>query len=182
MQCFPRRAASSIPRPACVSLRRRSFYGRGWITQAALLKTAHWAVFAAVFCDSAAAVRIHPHENSILLQTENRQRISTLAVFLWARVDSNNHGFVPPKPLDFKKLETMRIFRHPKWNTKPFRPGRNVKSGLQSGLFLGVRGVLGQHYGDGLRSGNITARDIMCVPAEGIHTAAVADHAAQLSG
>ena len=35
----------------------------------------------------AAAVRTHPHENSILLQTENRQRISTLAVFLWARVD-----------------------------------------------------------------------------------------------
>ena len=35
----------------------------------------------------AAAVRTHPHENSILLQTENRQRISTLAVFLWARAD-----------------------------------------------------------------------------------------------
>ena len=32
-------------------------------------------------------VRIHPHENSILLQTENRQRISTLTVFLWARAD-----------------------------------------------------------------------------------------------
>ena len=138
--------------------------------------------FCPFFCDGAAAVRIHPHENSILLQTENRQRISTLAVFLWARVDSNNHGFVPPKPLDFKKLGIMQIFGHPKWNTKPFRPGRNVKSGLQSGLFLGVRGVLGQHSGDGLRSGNITARDIMCVPAEGIHTAAVADHAAQLSG
>ena len=46
MQCFPRRAASSIPRPASVSLHWRSFYGRGWITQAALLKTAHWAVFA----------------------------------------------------------------------------------------------------------------------------------------
>ena len=30
---------------ASVSLRRRSFYGRGWIAQAALLKTAHWAVF-----------------------------------------------------------------------------------------------------------------------------------------
>ena len=27
-----------MPRPACVSLRRRSFYGRGWITQAAHLK------------------------------------------------------------------------------------------------------------------------------------------------
>lgn len=114
---------------------------------------------------------------------KNTQKLTSLGVLSWwARVDSNNHGFVSPKPLDFKKLETMRIFRHPKWNTKPFRPGRNVKSGLQSGLFLGVRGVLGQHYGDGLRSGNITARDIMCVPAEGIHTAAVADHAAQLSG
>ncbi len=33
------------------------------------------------------SVRTHPHENSILLQTENRQRISTLTVFLWARVD-----------------------------------------------------------------------------------------------
>ena len=32
-------------------------------------------------------VRIHPHENPNFLQTENRQRISTLAVFLWARVD-----------------------------------------------------------------------------------------------
>ncbi len=31
---------------ASVSLRWRSFYGRGWTTQAALLKTAHWAVFA----------------------------------------------------------------------------------------------------------------------------------------
>ena len=76
----------------------------------------------------------------------------------------------------------MRIFGHPKWNTKTFWPGRNVKSGLQSGLFFGVRGVLGQHSGDGLSSGNITARDIMRVPAEGIHTAAVSDNAVQQSG
>ena len=48
--------------------------------------------FCAVFCDSAAAVRIHPHENPNLLQTENRQRISTSAVFLWARVDSNHRS------------------------------------------------------------------------------------------
>ena len=171
-----------MPRPASVSLRWRSFYGRGWIARAAHLKKPRRGFFPRRTVRRVDAVRIRPHENPNFLQTENRQRISTLAVFLWARVDSNNHGFVPPKPLDFKKLETMRIFRHPKWNTKPFRPGRNVKSGLQSGLFLGVRGVLGQHYGDGLRSGNITARDIMCVPAKGIHTAAVADHAAQLSG
>ena len=32
-------------------------------------------------------VRIRPHENPNFLQTENHQRISTLAVFLWARVD-----------------------------------------------------------------------------------------------
>ncbi|MFQ8646492.1 MAG: hypothetical protein ACLR9R_12570 [Faecalibacterium prausnitzii] len=31
---------------ASVSLHQRFFHGRGWITQAALLKTAHWAVFA----------------------------------------------------------------------------------------------------------------------------------------
>ena len=43
--------------------------------------------FCPFFCDGAAAVRIHPHENSNFLQTENRQRISTLTVFLWARVD-----------------------------------------------------------------------------------------------
>ena len=43
--------------------------------------------FCPFFCDGAAAVRIHPHENSNFLQTENRQRISTLTVFLGARVD-----------------------------------------------------------------------------------------------
>ena len=133
------------------------------------------------FAPSTGTFVVVPEENEKSEPFSNRKQVRIFLVW-WARVDSNNHGFVPPKPLDFKKLETMRIFGHPKWNTKPFRPGRNVKSGLQSGLFLGVRGVLGQHSGDGLRSGNITARDIMCVPAEGIHTAAVADHAAQLSG
>ena len=43
--------------------------------------------FCPFFCDGAAAVRIHPHENPNFLQTKNRQRISTSAVFLWARVD-----------------------------------------------------------------------------------------------
>ena len=48
--------------------------------------------FCPFFCDGAAAVRIHPHENPNFLQTENRQRISTLTVFLWARVDSNHRS------------------------------------------------------------------------------------------
>ena len=76
-----------MPRPACVSLRWRSFYGRGWITQAAHLKKPRRGFFPRRTVRRVDAVRIHPHENSNLLQTENRQRISTLAVFLWARVD-----------------------------------------------------------------------------------------------
>ena len=156
--------------------------GRGWIARAALLKTAHWAVFA---LSSATAPQLFESTLAVLYRSSNKtetpassQRWSSW----WARVDSNNHGFVPPKPFDSKKLGIMRIFGHQTWNTRTFRPGRNVKSGLQSGLFLGVRGVLSQHSGDGLRSGNITTCDIMCVPAEGIHAAAVADHSAQLSG
>ena len=133
------------------------------------------------FAPSTGAFIVVPEENEKSEPFSNRKQVRIFLVW-WARVDSNNHGFVPPKPLDFKKLGIMQIFGHQKWNTRTFRPGRNVKSGLQNGLFLGVRGVLGQHSGDGLRSGNITACDIMCVPAEGIHTAAVADHAAQLSG
>ena len=89
------------------------------------------------------AVRIHPCSPFCKTdKTETPVPIGYQSSW-WARVDSNNHGFVPPKPFDSKKLGIMRIFGHPKWNTKPFRPGRNVKSGLQSGLFLGVRGVLG---------------------------------------
>ena len=60
MQCFPRRAASSIPRPACVSLRRRSFYGRGWIQASRVAKNSPLGCFCPFFCDGAAAVRIHP--------------------------------------------------------------------------------------------------------------------------
>ena len=45
--CSVFRADSSMPRPACVSLRWRSFYGRGWITQAAHLKKPRRGFFAA---------------------------------------------------------------------------------------------------------------------------------------
>ena len=60
MQYFPRRAASSIPRPACVSLRWRSFYGRGWITQAAHLKKPRRGFFPRRTVRRVDAVRIHP--------------------------------------------------------------------------------------------------------------------------
>ena len=60
MQCFPRRAASSMPRPACVSLHRWSFYGRGWITQAAHLKKPRRGFFPRRTVRRVDAVRIHP--------------------------------------------------------------------------------------------------------------------------
>ena len=70
-----------MPRTACVSLRRRSFLGARVDYASRAAKNSPLGCFCAVFCDSAAAVRIHPHENSNFLQTENRQRISTLTVF-----------------------------------------------------------------------------------------------------
>ena len=66
--------------------------GRGWTTQAAHLKKPRRGFFPRRTIRRVDAVRIHPHENPNLLQTENRQRISTLTVFLWARVDSNHRS------------------------------------------------------------------------------------------
>ena len=70
-----------MPRPASVTLRWRAFYGRGWITQAAHLKKPRRGFFPRRTVRRVDAVRIHPHENPNYLQTENRQRISTPAVF-----------------------------------------------------------------------------------------------------
>ena len=58
--------------------------GRGWITQAALLKTAHWAVFA---LSSATAPQLFESTRqceSNIYAKENRQCISTPAVFSWS--------------------------------------------------------------------------------------------------
>ena len=60
MQCFPRRAASSMPRPASVFLRRRSFYGREWIARAAHLKKPRRGLFPRRTIRRVDAVRIHP--------------------------------------------------------------------------------------------------------------------------
>ena len=72
---------------ASVSLRWRSFYGRGWVTQAALLKTAHWAVFA---LSSATAPQLFESTLAVLCRSSNKtetpassQRWSSW----WARVD-----------------------------------------------------------------------------------------------
>ena len=63
------------------------FGGRGWMSQAALLKTAHWAVFALSSATAPQLFESTRHHESDVYAKENRQCISTLAVFSWARVD-----------------------------------------------------------------------------------------------
>ena len=63
------------------------FGGRGWITRAALLKTAHWAVFAP---SSATAPQLFESTRSMslaLLQNKNLSVFAYVEVFWWARVD-----------------------------------------------------------------------------------------------
>ena len=77
---------------ASVSLHQRFFHGRGWITQAALLKTAHWAVFA---LSSATAPQLFESTRSMslaLLQNKNLSVLVYAEVFWWARVDSNHRS------------------------------------------------------------------------------------------
>ena len=66
--------------------------GRGWMSQAALLKTARWAVFALSSATAPQLFESTRHHESDVYAKENRQCISTPAVFSWARVDSNHRS------------------------------------------------------------------------------------------
>ena len=129
MQCFPRRAASSIPRPASVSLRWRSFYGRGWITQAALLKIAHRAVFSP---SSATGPQLFESTRLASGKVITKQKLQYPVRILEFLVGAG--GFEPPKlkssrftvcphwPLGntpisyFQSSLTACIFYHLKWH------------------------------------------------------------------
>ena len=66
--------------------------GRGWIARAALLKTAHWAVFA---LSSATAPQLFESTRSMslaLLQNKNLNALAYVEAFWWARVDSNHRS------------------------------------------------------------------------------------------
>ena len=66
--------------------------GRGWITQAALLKTAHWAVFT---LSSATAPQLFESTRPMslaLLQSKNLSVLAYVEAFWWARVDSNHRS------------------------------------------------------------------------------------------
>ena len=62
---------------ASVSLHQRFFHGRGWITQAALLKTAHWAVFA---LSSATAPQLFESTRSMSLALLQNKNLSVFEV------------------------------------------------------------------------------------------------------
>jgi len=58
--------------------------GRGWMSQAALLKTARWAVFALSSATAPQLFESTRHHESDVYAKENRQCISTPAVFSWS--------------------------------------------------------------------------------------------------
>ncbi len=69
-----------------------AFGGRGWITRAALLKTAHWAVFT---LSSATAPQLFESTRPMslaLLQNKNLSVLAYVEAFWWARVDSNHRS------------------------------------------------------------------------------------------
>ena len=88
-------------------------------------------------------VRIHPHENQNFLQTENRQRISTLAGFLWARVDYASRAskkapqglFSPPD------CSAGRCCSNPPLRVKLKMPDKTKNQrNFYAGLFMGAGG------------------------------------------
>jgi len=76
LQCFPRRQLHAKARQRRDTLAVFLWARVDYASRAA--KNSPPGCFCPFFCDGAAAVRIHPHENSNLLKTENRQRISEL--------------------------------------------------------------------------------------------------------
>jgi len=61
--------------------------GRGWIARAALLKTAHWAVFAPSSAPSPQLFESTRSMSLALLQNKNLSALAYAEVFWWARVD-----------------------------------------------------------------------------------------------
>ena len=70
-----------------------SFGGRGWISRAALLKTAHWAVFAPSSATSSQLFESTRPMSLALSQNKNLSVLAYVEVFWWARVDSNHRSW-----------------------------------------------------------------------------------------
>jgi hypothetical protein len=64
-----------------------SFGGRGWMSRAALLKTAHWAVFAPSSATSSQLFESTRPMSLALSQNKNLSVLAYVEVFWWARVD-----------------------------------------------------------------------------------------------
>jgi len=69
-----------------------SFGGRGWMSRAALLKTAHRAVFAPSSAMSPQLFESTRPVSLALQQNKNLSVLSYVEVFWWARVDSNHRS------------------------------------------------------------------------------------------
>ena len=65
---------------------------RGWMSRAALLKTAHWTVFAPSSATSPQLFESTRSMSLALLQNKNLSVFTYVEVFWWARVDSNHRS------------------------------------------------------------------------------------------
>ena len=89
---YPKKTKNPNPSPIGNRFGFFLFGGRGWIARAALLKTAHWAVFA---LSSATAPQLFESTRSMSLTSSQNKNLSVLVyveAFWWARVDSNHRS------------------------------------------------------------------------------------------
>ena len=92
---------------ASVSLHQRFFHGRGWITQAALLKTAHWAVFA---LSSATAPQLFESTLGYALKSFGQKKNSSIFTTLEFLVERSN-----PNPNHCPLGHSWRQFHRKRW-------------------------------------------------------------------
>ena len=145
------------------------FGGRGWMSRAALLKTAHWAVFA---LSSATAPQLFESTRPMslaLLQNKNLSVLVYAEVFWWARVDSNKHHFRQP----MRELTEFPVFKpifvHSIFHVFQHAPNFSLLSGLRSGLLFPTRRILRQRL-------RYSQRRFICPPGNGMAVRSICIH------
>ena len=166
--CSVFRADSSMPRPASVSLRWRSFYGRGWITQAALLKIAHWTVFAP---SSATGPQLF---ESTRMKTQSFCKQKTASVSLrwrsfygrgWitraAHLKKPRRGFFPRRTV--RRVDAIRI--HPPSLREGYYKTETPVPGSDTGVLGGAKQPKSEPLPSGASLAAISSKVMVFVPS-----------------
>ena len=124
--------------------------------------------FCPFFCDGAAAVRIRPHENPNFLQTENRQRISTLTVFYgrgWitqaAHLKKPRRGFFPRRTI--RRVDAVRI--HPPSLREGYYKTETPVPGSDTGVLCGANQPKSEPLPSGASLAAISSKVMVFVPS-----------------